>query len=450
LLRDAAYRTLSKKERPALHGKVAEWIEGRLEGAPGELVQLAAYHNAEAGRPEKAVKHWERAGALAREAAQLDEAVNCYTAAMQIAAGRLPLLERRAEVLGLKGELDRAMTDLEEGLRLLGSGAQPEGTVAEDRARFLRKLANHRYTRGEVEEARGLLALAFKEVEGRDVPEEVMVLNAQARLEGLGACNYDEGERLANKAMVILERIPAGRLTGRMDRDELLAQCRRSLGAFAFLLGHLSLAEDLFGEALRHYEKRGDRSGVASSSGDMGAVYHMKGEFDRALECHKKYLEISQLTGDRRGTACGFCNIGLAYQRKGEADLAMEYHKKDLDMSAKIGNRRGVSEAYCNICGDHQEKGYRLTIEGRAEEARREWQESLEWASRGLNLAAEIGHGGCMAMGHAYIGEALWALGEKSRGLEELKLALAKYDELGIEIEYVVELRAKIKERDRL
>jgi adenylate cyclase len=491
LLRDAAYRTLSKKERPALHGKVAEWIEQRLEGAPGELVQLAAYHNAEAGRPEKAVKHWERAGDLARDAGQLDDAVNCYTAAMHLIvgdAGLLPLLEKRADVCGLKGQFDRVTEDLEEGLRLLGSGARQEHTAAECRARLLRKLATNRQKLGQIDEARRLLALALEEVEGKDVPEEVMVILGHGWLEGAGVGNCAEGERLTKKAVEIVGRMSAVDAASREERDRLLVTCRMNLGTFALGLGELSVAERMFAEVLDHHEKCGDRGGLAKVLGNMGILCFSKGEHDRALEFIEKARNLFELIGDRGNVAVALGNTALSYSAKGETDQAEEFLTKALgiceqtgwlpltiQMSRDMGNiclrkgkldaalesygkyfraselirdRSSMAMASCCIGTVHQARGDRMVKDGRTEEARKEWQKAVEWASRGLKVATEIGAEECVAAGHGAMGEALWALGEKSRGLDELRLALAKYDELGMKGNNIDDLRATIKERE--
>jgi tetratricopeptide (TPR) repeat protein len=314
------------------------------------------------------------------------------------------------------------------------------------------------------------------------------VLSDLAWLEGMVLCKYAEGERLIEKAVEVINKIPTERLTGATSREELVAECHKNLGVFAFQLGHVQVAEDLLSKVLCHYEKSGKRREVANALSNVGQVYYQKGEFDRALDCQMKALCIFEQTGDRGGALAALCNIGNVHYQNGEMDRALEFYQKYLKAGELMGDRACVANAWGNIGLVCQEKGaldqaleffnkqlelsgqmrkkdvmarasscignvHRLRAEtlakdGKSEESQREWLEVLEWGDRCLKLAGEIGHGELTATGHGGIGNALWAIGDKSRGMEELKLALAKYDELGMKSKLVDDLRAKIKERE--
>ncbi|MDQ7779804.1 MAG: adenylate/guanylate cyclase domain-containing protein, partial [Planctomycetota bacterium] len=402
LLRDAAYRRLTKKEKQELHGKVARWMEERLGGAPGELVQLAAYHNAEAGLLDNALAHWEKAGDIALEAAMLDGAVGCCKEgihiieemsgeeqgtrrsgdqkiggsgdreirdgrpredeapagpgtvipaqagiqasmassahrderALALSRRKAALMEKCAEALALKGDTQEAIDSLETALTL----TDEPGT----KARLLRKLGGHRHIQGKVEEAKALYASALGYVADKAVPEEVRVLLALGWLEGDAVGNFVEAERLARKAMQITENMPEAKSAGKADRERLHAMCRRNLGVFAHGRGDLPAAERILAEVLVHYEARGDRGGVGAVSITLGNVYSAKGELDRALEFHNKYLEISEQIGNRRGVGMVSNNIGNVYLARGELDLALEFFSRHHEISKQVDDRRGV------------------------------------------------------------------------------------------------------------
>ena len=45
---------------------------------------------------------------------------------------------------------------------------------------------------------------------------------------------------------------------------------------------------------------------------------------------HKKHLAIAQELGDKGGEGMAYGNIGNAYNDLGDYQLALDYHKKDL------------------------------------------------------------------------------------------------------------------------
>jgi class 3 adenylate cyclase/predicted ATPase len=70
LVQDAAYGTLLREPRRALHARVAETLEGQFAGIPESQPELLARHYTEAGLIEKAASFWGAAGqrSLARSA----------------------------------------------------------------------------------------------------------------------------------------------------------------------------------------------------------------------------------------------------------------------------------------------------------------------------------------------------------------------------------------------
>jgi predicted ATPase len=69
LVRDAAYGTLLREPRRALHAHIAETLEGQFADVESQP-ELLARHCTEAGQIEKAVRYWLKAGqqAVARSA----------------------------------------------------------------------------------------------------------------------------------------------------------------------------------------------------------------------------------------------------------------------------------------------------------------------------------------------------------------------------------------------
>jgi class 3 adenylate cyclase/predicted ATPase len=135
LIQDAAYDSLLKSRRQALHRRAAEILSGQPERAEGADTvktspELVAHHYAEAGMPAQAVQYWLRASERAMQRSASKEAIGHLTAGL-------------AQLGQLPETIDRAKRELALQ-RLLGQASfatrgycSPEATRAFSRAREL-------------------------------------------------------------------------------------------------------------------------------------------------------------------------------------------------------------------------------------------------------------------------------------------------------------------------
>jgi tetratricopeptide (TPR) repeat protein len=130
LVRDAAYGTLLRGSRQALHARIARALEDRwpeiVEGQP----ELLAHHFTEAGLNDRALEYWQRAGERALRNAAYREAIAHLEKA-------LAALERLTESPALR--LLRLRLRIAQGQALIHAKgyAAPETTAAFSRARDL-------------------------------------------------------------------------------------------------------------------------------------------------------------------------------------------------------------------------------------------------------------------------------------------------------------------------
>lgn len=87
LIRDAAYGTMLRDTRRALHGRIADALKHIRADASNSQPQLLAYHCTEAGLPEKAIGHWIRAGQHALKKSAMAEAISCMRGGLKLCAG---------------------------------------------------------------------------------------------------------------------------------------------------------------------------------------------------------------------------------------------------------------------------------------------------------------------------------------------------------------------------
>jgi DNA-binding winged helix-turn-helix (wHTH) protein/predicted ATPase len=130
LVQDAAYGTLLREPRRALHARIAEAIESQFADIVENQPELLARHCAEAGLTEKAIGFWGQAAERSEARSALVEAVEQFKHALNQIATLPPTPALRQEQIRLQVAL---ITPL---LHLRGYAA-PEPKAAAERARLL-------------------------------------------------------------------------------------------------------------------------------------------------------------------------------------------------------------------------------------------------------------------------------------------------------------------------
>lgn len=82
LVREAAYHALLKRERAALHRRVAITLSRRRRGQPPPRPEVMGYHWSQAGDPKRALSAWTNAARLAAARRACGEAERAYAAAI--------------------------------------------------------------------------------------------------------------------------------------------------------------------------------------------------------------------------------------------------------------------------------------------------------------------------------------------------------------------------------
>jgi class 3 adenylate cyclase/predicted ATPase len=109
LLQDAAYGTLLREPRRALHARIAETLEGQFAELTQARPELLARQCADAGLIEKAAGLWGRAGQLSLERSALIEAVALFTRALHQVASMPATPAQRREQIKLQVGLANAL-----------------------------------------------------------------------------------------------------------------------------------------------------------------------------------------------------------------------------------------------------------------------------------------------------------------------------------------------------
>ncbi|MFQ5925321.1 MAG: tetratricopeptide repeat protein [Dehalococcoidia bacterium] len=216
---------------------------------------------------------------------------------------------------------------------------------------------------------------------------------------------------------------PATTTSERTALHILIGNCFLSLSELEEAEGHYREAETAARQAK-------DNEGLAAALGNIGIIYRIKGELDKALEIFEQVLKTERKIGRRWGEANALGSIGLVYQTKGELDKALDYYQQSLKINREIGRKEGEASVMGNI-------GIVYSIKGELDKA-------LDYHQQSLKINREIGR----KEGEAYqlnnIGGIYWAKGEPDRALEYAQQALKIFEEIGAKIE-IVETKANIQ-----
>ncbi|KAF5428402.1 Tetratricopeptide (TPR) repeat [Candidatus Methanophagaceae archaeon] len=201
------------------------------------------------------------------------------------------------------------------------------------------------------------------------------------------------------------------------DKDkEGEAIARGNIGTVYGIKGELDKALDYYGKALKLNEELGSKEGIAADFGSIGNVYETKGELDKALKYYGKALQLDEELGSKAGFAIGLGNIGNVYSIKGELDKALEYYEKALKLNEELGSKEGIAADLVNIGIIHQTKG--------------ELDKALEYYRKALKLNEELGKKEGIATDLVNIGIIHQTKGELDNALEYYRKALQLDEEL--------------------
>ena len=130
LVQDAAYGTLLREPRRALHARIAETLGGQFTEIAENQPELLARHCTEAGLIEKAARLWGKAGQRSLERSALVEAVEQLTRALDQIATLPTSAALRREQIKLQVALITPLVHVK-------GYAAPETKAAAEQARVL-------------------------------------------------------------------------------------------------------------------------------------------------------------------------------------------------------------------------------------------------------------------------------------------------------------------------
>ncbi|MBN1260267.1 MAG: tetratricopeptide repeat protein [Anaerolineae bacterium] len=423
LLRDVAYESVLKRDRPRYHGRAAAWLQDRRKDRVGPYTGIIAEHLVLGGQIEEARDHLHHAGEQAAAQFANAEALNFLSRALDLTPGaqheaRYALLLTREQVNNVTGDRQAQLADLE-ALSTLAEATRDDGMRREtalrhahfavvtgdypttitharrgihlaertgspfDQARGLLWWGQALWRRGEYEPARARLAEALHLIEQVSGPDDsargaTSLPDPRIRadvLRNLGVVHWFLGQN--DKAYPYYVRsLEAYRSCG--DQQGLSAALN-NLGVLANDEGNPTEARDYYHQALAIKQEIGDRIGESIALNNLGTVAVHQGSYAAARGYFAQALKIKQEIGDRWGQAAAYGNLGEVSLRLGDYLKAQHYFEEALAINEEIGDRRGEGAVFGSL-------GMVAARMGKFDLA----QTLLE---KSLRIARELGHG---------------------------------------------------------
>jgi len=292
--------TLPPARHLELHRQIAE-ILIQKQGDP----ILIGYHYEQAGQATESAHYLETAGARAMAANAINQAVSCYSRAVE-------LIETLSGYMAL-GNLYRQQ------------GAWSDSVNAYQRALELAE------KNGDVnQQARALNELTFTRWLSDEYQEAAQSASAVLKLEGVSKIEY--------------------------------ATAQSHLGMISWVLGHLSEAEKWCRESVETLGGSGDEAKLAASYNRLGLVYFSLGKFAEATQIAQQSLEMRKKLQDHWGEGYCLVSLGKVAVEQGDFQAAESFLKSARQLFEQIGSKDGLMVV-------HTEQGRALLAQGQAAES---------------------------------------------------------------------------------
>jgi tetratricopeptide (TPR) repeat protein len=333
LVQEAAYQSLLKQNRRALHQAIGEALEQNQTGALNELAPILAHHFFEAEDAPRALKYYVQAGDEAARKFATAESLALYTRALEAARQAHPdgetllhIYTARGRALEMSGQYDEALANDCE----LETLARERGDRQMELAALLARLTIH-----------SAPTARFNAAEAQSLSDHAMSL-ANAL-----------GDRKA-EAKILWNLVLLNRFINRYDLaveyGERSAALARELGLreqLAFTLndmypgytaaGQMARGRATLQEAQALWRELGNLPMLADSLTNMAEINWTIGQYRQALAHAAESYRISQSIGNAWGKSYSSGIMGMVSTELGEFDKAFEY----IERSQRFGREAG-------------------------------------------------------------------------------------------------------------
>ncbi len=392
IIREIVYQRINKVKLKRYHQTIGEKLLSLHKDRIKEVVEELAHHFYISGDQKRTVKYSTLAADRAKHVYSNKDAIRFYTWAIeslskstikQKETKEIECLRKRAKVLNLIGENEKAISDLDAAIEKAKkiNSRKHEADCLVEVCKFHLDIAQYDH----VLEKADIALKIYKHMGNRE--GEANSLNDLGIVyANLG--KYEKALQFYQHSLKIRKEIS--------DRKGESASLN-NIGVVHHCLGRYSNALKFFQNSLKIDEELGDLIGIGMSFSNIGASYKDLYEYSKALKFHNRALRINDKTGDSRAKAMSFNNIGLIQEKFGKYSNALNFYERSYRIAEDVGERRVQAACLTN-------SGQIYTYIGEYSEALKSYQNSLK-------IAEEMKDRPLEAVNHARI---CWMLFEQN------------------------------------
>jgi predicted ATPase len=370
LVQDAAYGTLLREPRRALHARIAETLEVQFPEIAENQPELLAHHCTEAGLIEKAARLWGRAGQRSLERSALVEAVAQFTRALDQITSLPASPELRREEIKLQIALIAPLIHVKgygapeckaamERARLLIQKAEALGEPPEDPMLLFQVLygfcvASYVAFDGDVLGEFAVQFLALAEKQGATVPLMIGHRVMGAYLTGTG--NLKQGQAHYDRAIALYEPSQHRPLATRFSADarvSVLSLRSWSLWCLGYPDAALADADRALGDA----REIGQAATLMYALGIAAPPYLQCGNYAQASAMTDELVSLAEEKGALHWRALAIVNRGLLATLKGTASEAIQMLTSGIAARRSVGGTHWLPLYLSNLSAARAELG---------------------------------------------------------------------------------------------
>ena len=355
LVQDAAYGTLLREPRHALHARIAETLENQFAEIAERQPELLARHYTEAGLIEKAVVLWGTAGERSLRRSALVEAAEQLTRALaQIAA--LPATP------ALRREQIKLQVALLNALFHVKGYAAPETKAAADQARLLIEqaealgeppddplllfsvlygfwVANYVAFNGDVVRELAAQFLELAEKQGAIVP--LMIGHRLMGMSLMETGDIAQGRAHYDQAIALYDPSEHRPLATRFGQEVGVANLVRRSWAL-WLLGYPEAALADINHALKDARETGHAATLMYALTDTSPVHVLRGNYEAATAQLGELVALAEEKGALLWKAFGMLLQGDVFALTGKAANAVKIIAAGINTFRSTGATRAM------------------------------------------------------------------------------------------------------------
>jgi predicted ATPase/class 3 adenylate cyclase len=407
LISEAIYKTMLRRDRGEIHGKIGRAVEKVYANQIESQVEILARHYSYSPLHDRALHYLIMAGQKAArnydnpQARQhFEQAKVLFQEVDHAPEQKLAVYGGLGDVLVLSGEYPEAREQYLSALDSLENA--DDSFFLEEKSNLHRKLGTTYERQGEYGEALDCLKEA-KQVLGVDIEANLTrahIANDTGWIYFLQGSS-EEAEQYLNEALQLIEY---------SQHYDVIASIYNRLGGVYFQREQLDQASLFVRKSLVLREEMGDAVAVARSYNNLGLLAWRKGDWKQALQNFQHSVDLHGRLNDVEGVLNLHANIGLLQTDMGNLEEARHHLEESLNVSKKIGHSYMEGSTYHHLS--------RLWL------AAREWEKSLFFCNQALHVFTEIGAQDNLLDVYSSFGEAWLSLGNLQEVESHCKTAL--------------------------